>query len=276
MPPLPRPRFLPFTEARCIVRALKFPNYGAFLLWVRRESLSRTGGRGRIPSNPHQVYAAEWQGCSDWIGSVTVAYYNRIFLPHAQARLFVHRLKLRNSKEWYAYCGGAFPDLPPRPPDIPAKPSLTYRAKGWGGFRDWLGTGEPVNSAGSKKRPFAKARAFARSLHLSGKAEWLDYVRNRRKGLRRKPADIPAFPCAAYRVEGWKGYGDFLGTRSVANVRKKFRDFPSARAFARSLAIRSPREWWIWAKSSSRPPDIPANPSKHYALDWQGWADWHG
>ena len=46
------------------------------------------------------------------------------------------------------------------PADIPATPWRAYRAAGWSGMGDWLGTGT-VHTHDRAYRPFAEARAFA-------------------------------------------------------------------------------------------------------------------
>src|SRR5262249_957929 len=57
------------------------------------------------------------------------------------------------------------------------------------------------------------------------------------------------------------------------NIRK----FANARAFARSLGLKSFAEWRSFATSSSRPADIPTQPWKRYANNgWIGIDDWLG
>ena len=65
---------------------------------------------------------------------------------------------------------------------------------------------------GGPFRSFAAARAFARSLGLTGKTAWGAWCKG---GAR--PADIPADPRRTYKGKGWAGYGDWLGTGNVAN-----------------------------------------------------------
>jgi hypothetical protein len=56
-----------------------------------------------------------------------------------------------------------------------------------------------------------------------------------------------------------------------------YRSFKKARAFARSLNLKSETEWRAYTKSSKKPDDIPANPSRTYAKDgWAGMGDWLG
>jgi hypothetical protein len=61
----------------------------------------------------------------------------------------------------------------------------------------------------------------------------------------------------------------------------RFRDFESARQFARSLGLRGSLAWQDYAKGlitnlPQRPEDIPSSPKNFYVKYWQGWGDWLG
>ena len=59
-------------------------------------------------------------------------------------------------------------------------------------------------------------------------------------------------------------------------MRKKlYRDFESAREFARSLGLKSAKEWNQYRKSQKKPEDIPTNPNNVYKRKgWISWGDW--
>ena len=48
---------------------------------------------------------------------------------------------------------------------------------------------------------------------------------------------------------------------------KKFRDFESAREFARSLNLKRQKEWLEYCKSGNKPDDIPSAP-------WNTYKEW--
>ena len=125
-------------------------------------------------------------------------------------------------------------------------------------------------------RPFEEAREFARSLNLRGKEEWEEYSKSGER-----PDDIPSHPNDAYKNVGWKDWGDWLGTGSIANKNKEFLPFDEAREFARSLQLKTQDEWNQYLKSGKdgipKPDDIPANPGIIYKNDgWKGMIDWLG
>ena len=70
--------------------------------------------------------------------------------------------------------------------------------------------------------------------------------------------------------------GDWLGTFRIAPGDHQFLPFEEARAFARSLNLKS-GEWSTYRKSGKKPDNIPSNPNRTYAeAGWVGMGDWLG
>jgi superfamily II DNA or RNA helicase len=121
-------------------------------------------------------------------------------------------------------------------------------------------------------RPFEDARAYVRNLRLSNGAEWLQCVNNNQL-----PPDIPASPEYIYKDTGWLGMGDWLGTGYIAPSKRRYRLFKDARAFVRSLGLKTSFEWIKYSRSGKKPDDIPSNPWRSYAgIGWISWGDWLG
>ena len=58
---------------------------------------------------------------------------------------------------------------------------------------------------------------------------------------------------------------------------KEWRSFEEARGYARSLRLKSKKEWQEWRKTKERPPDIPSSPDRVYkGKGWIGLADFLG
>jgi Helicase conserved C-terminal domain/Phage-integrase repeat unit len=204
--------YRPFREARTFVRNLKLKS-GSEWLSFRLGKMPKVGRLpADIPTNPEKTYADKgWKGMGDWLGTGNIAPSLREYRPFLQARAFGRRLKLKNLKEWRAFCKGEMPGLGRLPADIPSKPSRTYADKGWKGLGDWLGTGNISNRL-KKYRSFQEARAFARDLKLKGQGAWRAFCKGEMPKLGRLPTDIPANPNGTYADKGWKGMGDWLGT----------------------------------------------------------------
>jgi hypothetical protein len=108
--------------------------------------------------------------------------------------------------------------------------------------------------------------------HPRSFADARDFVR--RLGLK---TVIPTAPGQVYKHKGWQGMGDWLGTGTTAPNLRAYRLFAYARAFVRTLNLRSGAEWSAYCKSGALPSDIPANASRVYAsMGWKGIGDWLG
>lgn len=251
-----RANWRPFEEARAYARALGFASEKEWRAYSRSEERPPD-----IPSSPNLAYLGKgWVSWGDWLGTETIATYQRVFRPFKETRADVRALGLKNAKEWEA-----FAKSDERPPDIPSNPNLEYHDKGWKGLGDWLGTGRIHKGIW---RPFKEARTDVRSLGLKSQREWRAYCKS---GSR--PKDIPSAPDRIYRVEGWAGYGDWLGTGRTRN----WRPFKEARAYARGLGFTGADQWRAFARSEDRPPDIPYNPDRTYRdKGWVDWGDWLG
>jgi hypothetical protein len=155
-----------------------------------------------------------------------------------------------------------------KPRSIPYNPAKYYRNVGWISWPDWLGTRAP---SPGHWRPFKKARAFVRRLHLQSGVEWQKYCKSGNK-----PADIPTDPRQVYANKGWLSAGDWLGSGRIADQLHEYLPFKKARAFARRLHLKSKVEWhdyWIHKK----PDNIPSGPNRHYKNSgWISWGDWLG
>ena len=132
-------------------------------------------------------------------------------------------------------------------------------------WSDFLGN--PIRQVGGWN-PFEEAREFARSLNLKGQKEWFAYHKEN------KPEGIPRNPNEAYKDKGWKGMGDFLGTGNLSTY--EWLPFEEAREFARSLNLKSGKEWFEYHKNN-KPEGIPVAPDQVYKdKGWTSWGDFLG
>jgi hypothetical protein len=168
-----------------------------------------------------------------------------------------------------------------KPDDIPVAPDHVYRNDGWLSWGDWLGTGIEATQL-RQYRAFQSAREFVWQLGLRSQADWCRYCNGTLEGKGERPDDIPVAPDHVYKEDGWLGWGDWLGTGTVANHRLQFRPFQAARAFARSLGLTCETEWKRYCGGSlpgkgKKPTNIPAAPYRTYEKEgWLDWGDWLG
>ena len=240
--------------------------------------------QGRNPSGSSRVSfemderIAERIDIDKLVQDLEIKCWNRLaklsWRPFEEAREFVRSLKLKTYDEWHLYAKGKLDGLPTKPHDIPASPAYLYATSGWLGYTDWLGTTRSY-------RDFNSAREFARSLKLSGEYKWRDYVKGKLSGLPSLPNDIPIWPHITYK-NVWNGYADWLGNENINPSKFKHLPFLEARAFVRSLKLKTISEWKIYCKEGlpgkpNKPEGIGSNPNRTYkANGWIDYPDWLG
>ena len=148
-----------------------------------------------IPKNPSQSYIDKgWISWSEFLNNGFIDSKNK--MTYQEAKLFIQKLNLKNTKEWKDYC-----DSGNKPNTIPKSPQNVYDEwEGWGSF---LGNGKLKGNY----RPFKIARKFVHSLQIKNTMEWFEYCKSGKK-----PFDIPTNPnnCKEYKND-WINWCDWLG-----------------------------------------------------------------
>ncbi len=275
-------KYRTFQEARDFVRQLGLKNQKEWLLYAKNLLPGYPPKPSDIPAHPRLTYKNQgWKSDGDWIGSGFISYNKRDYLPFDEARTFVHKLQLKNSTEWYAYCNHKFPEKPPKPSTISKRPEITYRKKGWVGWGDWLG----ISYIPTRRdyRSFEEAKLFVQSLKITTLAQWKHYCQTGLPGRPKLPPDIPLKPERTYKANGWAGYPDWLGnSRRASPAFNAYLTFDDAKAYVHTLALKNTKEWGLFCKGKlshlgTKPQNIPTHPERAYArIGWRGYGDWLG
>jgi superfamily II DNA or RNA helicase len=274
--------FLPFQEARAFVHRLKLKNQSEWNDYCKSKMPEKGMRPANIPTAPHQKYSDfGWKSMGDWLGTGRIADKLKQYRPFNAAREFAHQLNLSSHTEWKDFCNGKMPHKGTLPDDVPASPHQVYKHSGWKSYGDWLGTNRIADRL-KTYRPFLEARTFARSLNLKTVSEWREFTKGKIPIMVELPEDIPAAPNKTYAQKGWQGWGDWLGTARISTRFRVYRPFIDARAFARSLKLKSYKEWRAFCtgklpQKGRLPEDIPAAPDNTYVdKGWLGYEDWLG
>jgi len=238
--------FLSFEKARDFVRKLKLKGQKDW-----NDNYIKSGKKPEnIPSSPQSVYKKEWKGWADWVGSGRISNIDRIYKKFPDARNFVAKLNLSSYTEWIVYRKSD-----KRPDDIPSMPERVYKNKGWKGYGDFLGTGR-----GSKMIfwNFEKSKKFVQKLDLKSREEFTNYYKSENL-----PPEIPKNPPTAYKKE-WKGWGNFLGTGTIATQNRVYPPIKDAIKEARQLQkkynLQTQADWIKAHREGKIPKHLPANP----------------
>ena len=267
----------PFEEAREFIHALELKTQREWNRYKHGLIPDIIKLPDDIPSNPNGVYNnLGWKGIGDWLGTFSGT-YRWDLLPYDKAKLFVNKLKLKDRKEWNLYKKGKLNYLPELPHNIPPNPQSAYN-EDWKGFGDWLGTGK-LGPADMHSRfwGFKKARAYVRDLNLKNVEEYRSWSNGDLSHLPNRPVFIPSSPAGTYEKKGWKGYGDWLGTGRIANQDRIYLHFKKAREYARSLKLKTGKDWRSFSKKGKLPINIPTKPGRVYKdKGWVSFPDWLG
>jgi len=255
-------KFRNFKDARKFVRKLKLKNTKDWLKYCK------SGNKpNNIPTNPQRDYKKDWISWMDWLGTKNISVIKMNFRNFKDARKFVRKLKLKNTKDWLKYCKSGN-----KPDDIPTHPERNYKNE-WQGWGNFLGNENIASQYLSKKYLlFNDARKFVHLLNIKNTKDWLKYCKSGNK-----PDDIPAYPRQAYKNNGWISMGDWLGNKTIASQNKTFIVFKKARKIIQSFKFQNVSDWLKYCKSGDKPDNIPTNPDKIYKnKGWISMGDWLG
>ena len=136
------------------------------------------------------------------------------------AKKLARTLNIKSAKEWAElYKNNRIPT------DVPLSPNSYYSKTGWISWGDWLGS-EYIANQQRKYRKFESAKPFIQKLDLKSVNEWKIYCKSGNK-----PKDIPNNPDQYYKEMGWTGFGDWLGTGTVAPHKRQYKSFKEAKDF---------------------------------------------
>jgi hypothetical protein len=201
---------LPFSDALQLIRPLKIASISEWELLCAGKIPGKSLPEG-IPRFPYTSYCSEWVSWPHWFGRVAqrgrktrtrkkASEGGQIERPFLEAKIFVHRLKIKSLAEWRRYARGGQILLGPIPKTIPKHPNLRYAEKGWRGWSDWLGIK-------SEMRTFLRARSFVHRQGFKTVSEWKIYSKGKHpKGS--LPDDIPKNPDVFYQHVGCISWND--------------------------------------------------------------------
>ena len=207
----PDPKWLYFRDARDIVQSYGLEYDEEWHVLVRGEYENKSPLPEDIPPNPDVIYRnVGWRGWSDWLISPE---NRKVYSSFYKSREFARSLKLKTKNQWLEYVSQENPSFLKYKINIPIKPWLEYRDKGWKSWAGWFGVQIEF-------RDFKTTRKFVRTLKFKTVSEWKDYCSGHSFKHGKKAKNIYAYPDIAFKNSGWKGWDDWFGI-SLFSVGKK-------------------------------------------------------
>ncbi|MCX6172579.1 MAG: DEAD/DEAH box helicase family protein [Flavobacterium sp.] len=252
-------QWMPFEEAREFVRTLNIKSAKG---WMKFSQSSKRPFN--LPSSPQTTYKnIGWENWSNWLGTNNFAPGTIQWVSYDDAKSFAKKLNLKSEKDWYSYTKNYN-----KPNDIPTAVKLIYK-KEWINWGDFLGI-DNYRGNNLEWLPFEEARSIVRKIGLKNVNEWYKYSRSEKL-----PSKIPRAPEIAYKVSGWKGIGDWIGTNKVADQFRIYLSFEEAKEFMRKNKIISIPDWIKFRKQNNIE-NIPFKLERTYSKNWIGAEDFFG
>jgi hypothetical protein len=245
------PKYLLYHEALKLVHGFKLENQVDWKRFANSDSFPEV-----LPAKPDIYYKSDFTSWNDWLG--TEAGWKKRWRNFKDAKVFVHQLGLKNEAEWRFFLKSR-----QLPSDIPKSPASVYNE--WKGLGDWLGTGN-VAPADRKFLSFEDAKKVVRDFNIQTQKELKEFILSENC-----PPDFPSNPNATYKDQ-WKGFGDFLGTNTLAPQDMKFYSYAEAKRILISNKVRNREEYYVLKKIN---PLLPASPAMKYK-EFKNWYDFLG
>jgi len=196
-------KWMNFHEARRIARDYGFEYKEEWELFVEGKFPGREPLPENMPGNPDRIYRfVGWKSWKDWLVNPEKQIE---YADYYRAREFVRSCRIPDKDNWRGFIEDNSRITGEYNLVLPLRPHLEYADSGWIDWEDWLGTDIGY-------RDFMSTRKFVHSLKLRNKTEWFDFCRGRLIHKPRKAKNIYTYPDLAFKDDGWKGWGDWLGT----------------------------------------------------------------
>jgi len=261
--------FAGLSEAKELIRksSVKPSSRSEYLSMIREGVLPDV-----LPLDPYNAYQddPEWRGLSDFLGVRD----RNAYVSYEEALEIIQKFQppIKTQSEYRAASKNGL-----LPPGLPGNPQGVYKKKGWVSWYEFLGTSLKNQVRTKNFVSLNQAKELLRGMKNPPKT-YSEY-----RSLAKKhelPEGMPKDPYYAYRGSGWKGYGDFLGTGSVAPFNKKFLSLRQAKKVLRDLSEppRTRAEYEKFVKQGVLPESFPRDPYNAYGSDpdWRGMSDFLG
>lgn len=125
----PSGNYLPWEEAKAFIQGEMIPSRGKYAEWFDMNKPKQ------LSKYPYRTYAKEWVTWNDFLGTNNAFSFagTTKWRDINEATKWAHDLRLKTFYEWRDFCKSG-----KLPPDIPARPDLTYST--WKSWPHWLGS----------------------------------------------------------------------------------------------------------------------------------------
>lgn len=177
---------------------------------------------------------------------------NRDYISFKEARDIVRSFNLQNQNDWRNFSKTKRKEY-----NIPSQPEVIYKDE-WISFHDWIGI--KPGYTGTNFLSYEEAKKYVKKQNLKSRTDWSNWKHNR-------PENIPSTPAKTYKDE-WKGWGDWLGTGTIAPQNKNIMNLEQAKKWIKSKKIKTSTEFNYYWKNNLLPDSMPKSGATYYKISW--------
>lgn len=186
------------------------------------------------------------------------------FKKYVQKNLFF----IENSNQWIEYSK--------LHKNLPRHPNLTYKDRGWVSWDDFLLNSKHNSNYRNKFSNFfnyLEAKEYVNNLNIKTSKDWKRHLKNNNI-----TNGMPSSPDYYYKNDGWKSWGEFLGTNTLHNKDKVFLPYKKAKKLISELYLKTYSKWESYIKNNGLIKNIPRHPQRFYKKsgEWVSWDDFLG
>ena len=195
--------FLSFESAITIVKNLKIKDQDSWSLWIKSEE----GKKSKIPSNPDKFYKDKgWVSYGNWLGNDDNYKHlrNIEYIEYNLCKEYI--LKnfpiITNRTKWINFNKSLLPL------DIPKRPDVFYKNKGWINWESFLESPISPRSKSLCLLSFKDSKEYVRKNNINSESEYYYHIESNNIKF------LPLRPDVKYK-EDWNGFIDFLGIKTL-------------------------------------------------------------
>jgi hypothetical protein len=245
--------YVSYTECKKFAKNIQIKNSGDW-----RDRVKSGVYPKNIPLKPNKVYKefTTWDNFLDILPMFT----------YEEAKNYLKENKLIISSVEYndLYIKGELHER------LFVQPRAAYKNKGWIDWENYTGFKSKFDHKDFYN--YIDAEKWAHQQNIGSAKEWFEKIKI--DGF--KPDYIPANPQDKYLEIGWVDWPTFLNNGVLSNKKREFVTFNQCREYCKDNNINNKDEWYHFHKVNERPNNIPADPSRIYYDDWNGWIDFTG
>jgi len=190
------------------------------------------------------------------------------FISYTDAKNIIHQLNINSKTKWYEYIKNN------KIENIPSDPNKFFKNNGWISWGDFLGTNRVQDNKIIKVYlTYEEAKRWVSDNlnNITTQKKWKEITKENKI-----PIFIPNRPERYFsKNKSWISWGDFLGTKRIANQNKIFISYNDAKKIIQKLNIKSQRHWIKIYHKEIKKYNIPSSPNYTYK-DWVSWGDFLG